>query len=335
MKILAISDLFVPGDVMRQALAPLRPERLDVVQWQNRDRSELHQRVRRIERDGPDVVPPPDEMWGLAEQADLIVTHLCPLGTEVIRRATNLRMIGVCCGGIGTIACQAAEARGIPIYNVPGRNAVAVAEFTIGLMLAERRNIARAHHAIATGQWRKEFLNVDHDTQLSGKIVGLVGFGEIGKLVAQRLAPFGAELLVYDPFQSQQSIAEFGGQSVGLDELLVRSDVVSLHVRRDEHEAPLIGERELALMKPTSQLINTARAYLVDQDALIVALQNQRLGGAALDVFSEEPLDDDSPLRTLDNITLTPHLAGSTREAFHRAPFLLVERIRREIGTAG
>ena len=333
MKILAIADLFVPDDVMRDALDRLRPEKLNVVHWHNRDRSQLHQRVRMVEQQGADVEPPPDDVWQFAAEADLIVTHLCPVGSDLIQRATNLRMIGVCRAGIDTIACQEAEARGIPIYNVPGRNAVAVAEFTVGLILAERRNISRAHQAIAAGQWRKEFVNVEQDTELAGKVVGLVGFGAIGQLVAKRLSGFDVDLIVHDPFQSKQTVQPYGGRLVDLDALLQEADVVSLHVRRDESEPPLIGSRELELMKPTSQLINTSRAYLIDHQALEDALQNRNIGGAALDVFAHEPIAADSPLRRLDNVTLTPHLAGSTREAFHRSPFLLVDVIQQEINT--
>lgn len=335
MKILAIADLFVNAEVMREALAQLQPEELDVVEWQNRDRSQLHQRVRRVEQHGPDAEPPPEQIWRFAEQADLIVAHLCPVGTELIERAAHLRMIGLCRGGTDTVACQAAQTRGIPICYVPGRNAVAVAEFTIGLMLTERRNIARAHHAIAEGQWRKEFANVEQDTELRDKVVGIVGFGEIGQLVAERLAGFGVDPVVYDPFQSPPTVKQRGGRLTSLDELLEQADVVTLHVRRDEHEPPLIGARELAIMKPASYLINTSRACLVDHDALIDALQNQRLGGAALDVFDHEPIAVDSPLRHLDNVTLTPHLAGSTREAFHRSPFLLVDVIKQQWRSAG
>ena len=139
MKILAISDLFVPATVMREALAPLHPDQLHVVEWLNRNRTELHQRIRQIEQHGPGAVPPPDQAWPLATEADLIVTHLCPLSSELLQHAKELKMIGVCRGGTDTIACDKAQERGIPILSVPGRNAVAVAEFTIGLILAAER----------------------------------------------------------------------------------------------------------------------------------------------------------------------------------------------------
>jgi D-3-phosphoglycerate dehydrogenase len=330
-KILAISDLFVPGHCMADALSLLNPTHLEIVEWAARDETELHHRVRQIEQFGPGAHAPPDAVWKYAREAELIVTHMCPLGAELIEQAVKLRMIGVCRAGTENVDTQAVQARGIRLYQVPGRNAVAVAEFTVGLILAERRNIARAHGSLVTGGWRKNFANDGQFTELAAKTVGLIGFGAVGQMVAARLAPFGVDLVVHDPFQSDQVIEQNGGRALSLAELLRGADVVSLHARRGPQEPPLIGAAELALMKPTAVLINTARAHLVDLEALVQALQHRQIAGAALDVFEQEPLPEDSPLRRLDNITLTPHLAGSTREAFHQSPRLLVERIRQDL----
>ena len=317
---------------MRDALHSLQPSRLDVIVWSHPDESELHQRVRQIEREGPEAVKPPDGVWQAAREAELIITHMCPIGAVLIRHATHLRTIGVCRAGLETIAVDAARDRSVSVVNVPGRNAIAVVEFPMGLILSERRNIARAHHAIVVGGWRKVFSNHDQETELAEKTIGIIGFGAIGQLVAERLAPFNVHLLVYDPVQpsaqARQIVGQHGGEWVDLDPLLCRSDVVTLHARSEPDQPPLIGVRQLALMKPTAYLINTARAYLVDTDSLFQALAERRIGGAALDIFDDEPIGPDSPLRKLDNVTLTPHLAGSTREAFHRSPYLLVERIR-------
>lgn len=343
MRILAISDLYVPADVMADALALLNPTELRIIDWGSCDRAELHSRIRQIEQFGPEAHVAPPEVWSWAPHADLIVTHLCPIGAELIERASHLRMIGVCRAGTENIAREAAQARGIKLYHVPGRNAVAVAEFTIGLILAERRNIARAHRALATGGWRKNFSNDGQFSELAGKTVGLIGFGAVGQLVAERLQPFGVRLVVHDPFQPSELIERRGGRIMPLDDLLRCADVVSLHARGsltpgaagptggEKAARPLLGARELGLMKPTAYLINTARAHLVDTDALLVALEQKRLAGAALDVFEQEPLTAESPLRLLDNITLTPHLAGSTREAFEQSPRLLVETIRQNL----
>ncbi|MBI1916987.1 MAG: 2-hydroxyacid dehydrogenase [Planctomycetes bacterium] len=309
----------------------LNPTHLEIIEWAARDEAELHHRVRQIEQFGPGAHSPPVAVWKWAREAELIVTHLCPLGADLIEQAVNLRMIGVCRAGTENVDQQAVQARGIRLYQVPGRNAVAVAEFTVGLILAERRNIARAHLSLVTGGWRKNFANDGQFSELAGKTVGLVGFGAVGQMVAARLAPFGVQFGVHDPFQSCQVIERHGGRALPLPELLCCADVVSLHARRGPHEPPLIGAAELALMKPTAVLINTARAHLVDTDALVQVLQHRRIAGAALDVFEQEPLPEDSPLRRLDNITLTPHLAGSTLEAFHQSPRLLAERIRQDM----
>lgn len=328
MNVLAIADLFVPAHVMRGALVELAPSRLDVIDWPNRDAEQLHHRVRRIEQLGPAAEEPPDAAWELAADADLIVTHMAPIPAELIRRAARLSMIGVCRAGVENVDCAEAERRGVTVYNVPGRNAVAVAEFTIGLILAECRNIGRAHASLAAGGWRKHFSNEQQDTELSGKTIGLVGFGLVGQSVAERLHAFGIKLLVHDPYQPAPRIERCLGQAVSLEELLRESDVVSLHARLPAGQPPLIGAQELSWMKPAAYLINTARAHLVDAGALVEALRQGRIAGAAIDVFEREPLAPDDALRGLDNVTLTPHLAGSTREAFHNSVRMLVDRIK-------
>ena len=331
MKIVAVSDLYVPAEAMETGLSGLAPSELVTIEWDAVDVAELHHRIRELERSGPDAFPPPQELRSHIRDARIVVTHFCPISAALIREADRLRVIGVCRVGTENIDVQAAEARHIKVINVPSRNAVAVAEFTVGLILAERRNIARAHLSLATGGWRKVFANDGQPTQLQDKTVGVVGFGVIGQMVAERLRPFGVHLLVHDPFQPSEVVDRHGARVVGLDELLKQADVISLHARCADDQVPLIGSRELSLMRPSAYLINTARAYLLDADALAVALREQRIAGAAVDVFEWEPLDANSPLRKLDNITLTPHLAGSTVEAFHGCPRLLAERIRQEL----
>jgi D-3-phosphoglycerate dehydrogenase len=155
----------------------------------------------------------------------------------------------------------------------------------------------------------------------------LIGLGNIGRKVAGLLRAFGMTLLVYDPFLAPEAIAAEGVEKVELVPLLQRADFISVHARRDPAEGPLLGAAELAHMKPTAYLVNTARSYLIDEDALAEALRARRIAGAALDVFRQEPLPGDSPLRSLDNLTLTPHLAGSTLEAWHKAPGIIVETL--------
>ena len=316
---------------MREALLALEPTQLAVLDWASDDESDLHHRVRRIEELGPTAESPPEGAWDRAAEADLIVTHMCPVSGALIERASRLAKVGVCRAGVENIDLAAARARSIHLYNVPGRNAVAVAEFTIGLILAERRNIARAHGSIADGNWQKRFANYGHETEIAGKTVGIVGFGLIGQTVASYLTALGARLIVHDPWQPAEFIERRGGRSVSLAALLRESDVVTLHARASAGSRPIIGSSELRLMKRTAVLINTARAALVDCQALLEALRARQIAGAAIDVFAEEPIARDSPWRQLDNVTLTPHLAGSTIEAFHHAPRLVVERIQQDL----
>ena len=197
---------------------------------------------------------------------------------------------------------------------------------SLGLMLAEIRNLARSHAGLRAGQWLRDFPNSAEIPELCGKTVGLVGYGAVGQLVAHYLEAFGSQIVACDPyFQGDPAPA----QLVTLDELLCRADVVSLHARLTPESEHLIGARELALMKRSAVLVNTARSGLVDEAALIDALQSRTIMGAAIDVFDHEPLAADHPLLKLDNVTVTPHLAGSTIDAFRNSPRLTADHLIR------
>jgi D-3-phosphoglycerate dehydrogenase len=207
-----------------------------------------------------------------------------------------------------------------------------VAECTLGMILAEVRNIARSHAALVHGKWQRDFPNRDAIPELHEKTVGLVGYGAVGRLVAHYLEAFGSHILAFDPYcQGDPRPAEM----VDLPTLLRQSDVVSLHARLTQESHHLIGRKELALMKPTAVLINTARSGLVDEPALIEALSRRQIMGAALDVFETEPLSPASPLVKLDNVTLTPHVAGSTVDAFRDSPKLMARHLQRMLQGEG
>jgi D-3-phosphoglycerate dehydrogenase len=195
-------------------------------------------------------------------------------------------------------------------------------------MLAEARNVARAHGRVVEGRWDKRFPNSEFTPELEDKTVGIVGFGQIGTAVARKLRGFRMRMLAHDPYVSAERIAAAGAEPADLERLLSESHFVTLHARPPAQGPPMIGPRELGLMRPTAILVNTARAALVDTPALIEALREGRLGGAALDVHDEEPLARDDPILGLDNVTLTPHLASSTRECTEKSPRLLVEDLR-------
>ena len=246
-----------------------------------------------------------------------------PIGKKIIDRAKNLKYIGVLRGGIENVDAEYAKSKGIKVMNTAGRNARAVAEFTVGMILAETRNIARTHAAMEKDIWLKDFPNKDYIPELGGKTIGIAGFGHIGQLVGQFLKGFDANVIFYDKYVDEQK----GFTKIdSLDELIKRSDVLTIHMRVTPETDHIINAKRIAELKPTAYFINTARAELVDEDALLTALEQGKISGAAVDTFNNEPLPPDSRFLKLKNITLTSHLAGSTADAFRNTPKLFAER---------
>jgi len=295
--------------------------------WGAEVREELSRINLAIERNGPGVVPVPPDLLQHPE-AEVLLVSFCPVSSDALDALPNLRIIGVARGGVENVDVAKATERGIVVVNAPGRNAEAVSDFAIGLLLAETRNIARGHHGIKSGKWILRYPNFRKVPQLRGKTMGLVGFGSIGRLVARKLRGFNMKVLVYDPFVTKEEVEGEGAKLVDKETLFKESDFVSIHARLTESSWHVVGKKELSLMKPTAYIINTARSGLVDTEALIEALSERRIMGAALDVFDIEPLPETSPLLTLDNVTLTPHLAGGTVEASTDSPRILVEGLQ-------
>jgi D-3-phosphoglycerate dehydrogenase len=210
----------------------------------------------------------------------------------------------------------AATARGVPVGFLPGRNLEAVAEFTVGVMIAGPRNIELSSRRMHGGEeWSGDLFAFGRcGSELRGATVGLVGFGEVGGRVATLLRAFGATVLAFDPFADPSRVAALGVEAVSLEELLERSGFISLHARLTDETRNMIGAAELARMRPGTYLVNTARGELVDEVALADALDAGRLSGAALDVFHPEPPSLSSPLRDRGNVVLTSHLAGSSQQ---------------------
>ena len=277
-----------------------------------------------VEKHGPEGETVDELILEQGGDANVLMGLFVPVSSKVMDAMPKLKIAGVSRAGLENVNVTEATARGILVFNVQGRNAHAVSDFTVGMILAECRNIARAHHAIKTGSWRKNFPNSSVVPELCGRTVGLVGFGYIGKLVAKKLSGFDVTTLVYDPFASEKEIAAKGCKKVELDDLLRGSDFISLHARLTEENKNMIGEKQIAMMKPTAYLINTGRAGLIDQDALAAALKGSKIMGAALDVFTVEPIAEDSPFLQLDNVTLTTHIAGTTADALTNSPGLLM-----------
>jgi len=181
------------------------------------------------------------------------------------------------------------------------------------------------------GEWKKKYPNSAFMGDVSKKTIGLVGFGYIGRLVAHKLANFNVRVLVYDPYIKAEALHEFGAELVSLEELCKQSDFVSIHARLSKDTTGLIGKEVFSWMKPTAYLINTARAGLINEADLIEALDNHQIGGAALDVFWTEPIAENHPLLKMDNVTITPHLAGATNDTFSQTPYLLLRELKRVI----
>jgi len=302
--------------------------------WDDESETDITAVIRRIEKNGPANEPIPQ---GFIENptAELLAGSFCPFSARGMDKFENLRIIGVMRAGLENIDVPAATERGIAVVNASGRNADAVSDFAIGMMLAEARNIARAHHSIVSGGWQVDFASSATTPDMRDKTIGLFGFGVIGKTLAEKLCGFHVNLIVYDPYIKQESVERFGGKLVDKESLFKNSDFISVHARLTSENQHTIGKSELTLMKKTAYFINTARAGLVDYDALYDVLSQKQIAGAALDVFDKEPLPEDDRFRKLDNVTLTTHRAGATLDAANNSPRLVFERMQSVIAGSG
>ena len=334
MKLLAVGDMYIPSHFMQQGLASLESlgVEVEVRDWEQPTLIDLQQANLAIEQGGPEAVTLPPEVTQNVADFDVVVVQFTPVSRSFIQAAAALKVIGVLRGGTENVDVEFASGRGITVMNTPGRNARAVAECTMGMILSEIRNIARSHACLKSGDWRRSFANSDEIPELNEKTVGLVGYGAVGRLVAGYLHAFGSRIIAYDPFvEGDASPATL----VDLATLMKESDVVSIHARLTNDTYHLVGRQELALMKPGAILVNTARSGLVDEEALTEALSERRIMGAALDVFDTEPLPPDHPLVQLDNTTLTPHLSGSTIDAFRNSPKMMAAHLARMLRGEG
>lgn len=329
MKLVGIGDLFIPASYIEKGFAPLREKGhlVEVMDWPLKSFDELQNYNLLVETQGCQALQPPQCVFELCADADVIVTQFCTVTRELVDACPKLKAIGVLRGGIENVCSEYAREKGIEVFNAPGRNAEAVSDFTVGMIICEARNIARGHHGILTGRWIRDYSNSGMIPDLPGRTVGLIGCGAIGMKVAKKLSGFDMTLLGYDPFASAERCKEAGIEPVELDELMARADFVSLHARLTAENRHLIDARRLALMKPTAYLINTSRAGLIDEAALVKALRAKKIAGAALDVYEHEPPQPDDPLLALDNVTLTPHMAGGSNDAFFNTPILLRKRM--------
>jgi D-3-phosphoglycerate dehydrogenase len=241
----------------------------------------------------------------------IIVRSQTKLTQDVIEEAKNLRIIGRAGVGLDNVDIETATRKGIIVMNAPGGNTISTCEHTFALMLSLARRIPQAHNSLKNKEWnRSKFKGVE----FYAKTLGIIGLGRIGKEVAKRGVSFGMEVLAYDPFISSEAARTYGVKLVELNELLEKSDFVTIHTPLTDDTRNLISKKELSLMKPTAYLVNCARGGIVDEEALYQALKEKKIAGAALDVFKNEP-PLDSKLLELECVVATPHLGASTEEA--------------------
>ena len=247
----------------------------------------------------------------LADADGLVVRSAVQVDDALLAAAPKLRVIGRAGVGVDNIDADAATRRGIVVMNTPGANAIAVAELTIGMMLSLARQLPKANSSMHAGKWEKKSLQ---GVELRGKKLGVLGLGRIGLEVARRARSFGMEIIGHDPFVSASVARENAIQLVSTEELFREADYLTLHVGLTPQTAGIINETTLASMKKGVRIVNCARGELIVEAALAEALKSGHVAGAALDVFHQEP-PKDSPFFSLDNVILTPHIAGSTAEA--------------------
>lgn len=330
MKVLAVGDIFITPEMMKNAFE--RHEDLFECKYLffgKKDRKNMRDTVKLIECGGRDKCTLPKGYLDAIEEAEVLMVHLCPVTEEVLDRAKNLKYILCNRGGTENVDVDAASARKIKVLTNPAHNANAVAEFTIGIMFSELRNIARSHLALKNGDWREKYPNSGNIIELKDLTIGIVGFGNVGELVCEKLSGFGCNILISNLFEPEHSNPRINWEKVRfveLEELITTSDVISLHAR-SKSKKPIFGKKEFDMMKSSAYFINTSRSYMVDYAALYEALNEQLIEGAAIDVFEVEPLGKDHPFITLDNITLTNHRGGDTVNAYADSPKMMLEEL--------
>ena len=293
-------------------------ERMDVTYESWLDTNRLHDPEElgaRLAREGVSI---------LVVEADFVFS-------EVFEAAPGLRVVGVCRNALNHVDIGAATEHGVAVLHAPGRNTNAVAEMTIGLMLALGRMIVPAHALVSGGGWRDPATGYRslRGREIAGSTVGVIGFGRIGREVSRKCLALGARVVAHDPIVPDDALRDDGAEPRGLNELAREADFVTIHVPEHGSTRGLIGERFLGAMRRTAFLVNTSAGSVIDTGALVRALEAGQIAGAALDVFEGQPLPQTSELLSAPNVLLTPHIAGATDETVERHSRMMVEDIER------
>ncbi|HVW88791.1 MAG TPA: phosphoglycerate dehydrogenase [Gaiellaceae bacterium] len=252
----------------------------------------------------------------------IVIRSASKLTADLIARGTRLKVIGRAGVGVDNVDVDAATRQGIVVANAPESNVVSAAEHAVGLLLALARNIPQAHAALVDGRWERSKWG---GVEVADKVLGVLGFGRIGRLVARRALGLQMKVIAYDPFVAPERVRELGAEAASFDEVLERADFLTLHLPLNDETRGAIDAAAIARMKDGARLVNAARGDLVDVDALVTALESGKLAGAAIDVFPQEPYD--GPLLRAPNVVVTPHLAASTEEAQDRAGVIVAEQV--------
>jgi len=324
-RVLAVGDSYMPRSVFRKAFKDL--ERSHQIEYIDMDGAAAFAPATESELRLREYFGSPDQVARCMDGVEVLAVHGAPVTDDVLDASDVLRL--VCCarGGPLNIDVEAVRSRGVPLINTPGKNAEAVADLTIAFLVMLARGIPKAMRFLGEGgqlgsNWQgSQFMGND----LRGHTLGLIGYGQVGRRVAARATAFGMQPLVYDPYVEVTEVE----QANDLEELLGVSGFVSVHARATDDNGHLLDERALSVMRPGAFLVNTARATLVDQDALDAALASGHLGGAALDVFAHGPAGEPSPLLRHPNVVLTPHIGGATSETLMQGGLMIAQEIER------
>ncbi len=256
--------------------------------------------------------------------AALIIRSATDVTAEVLEAGDDLVVVGRAGIGLDNVDVAAATRRGVMVVNAPQSNVISAAEHTMALLLAQARNVPQAHAALVAGRWERSRWE---GVELHGKVLGVVGLGRVGTLVAQRAAAFGMHVIAFDPYVSVERARQMGVELVSLDDVVAQADFLTVHLPKTPETVGLVGADLLARAKPGLRIVNAARGGIIDEKALAQALTHGVVAGAALDVFDGEPVTS-SPLFDFDQVVVTPHLGASTREAQDKAGMTIAEQVQ-------
>ena len=272
-----------------------------------------------------------DEKLPMVREADFLVLHPAEISEVLLREAKKVRLLQLLSAGYDAVDLRLTNELGIPVATNGGANAWAVAEHAVALVLALYKRLIAADRSVREGRWRQPITGFN-TFEVAGKTLGLLGAGNIGKKVARRLVAFEARVIYYDIVAAPDIEQELGARRVSLEELLREADILTIHIPLSRETRGLIGQKQLAMMKPTAVILNTSRGPIVDEEALVEALKENRIAGAGLDVFHQEPPSADNPLLKLENLVVSAHIAGHAYEGWFRRCQFAWENIQRVAG---